>query len=185
MKKGKNLSDVSQNKILVAYFSRNGNNYVNGRIVNLPVGNTELLAKMIQETTEGDIFRIETVNSYPVDYTETTQVAQEELRENARPKLSNRVENLDLYNIMFLGYPNWWGTIPMPVATFLSEYDFSGKTIVPFCSNEGSGMGRSVTDIKGLCPQSKILDGLSVRGGEVEKAQNKVSMWLRELGMID
>jgi flavodoxin len=132
---------MEEKRILVAYFSRGGNNYVNGTIVNLPIGNTEVLAKMIQETTKGDIFRINTVNPYPLDYKETTDVAGKELREQARPKLSNRVENIDLYNIVLLGYPNWWGTIPMAVATFLSEYDFSGKTIAPFCTNEGSGLG--------------------------------------------
>jgi len=176
---------VKQNKILVAYFSRNGNNYVDGRIVNLPVGNTEVLAKMIQEITEGDLFRIVPVNSYPVDYTETTEVARKELRENARPKLSNRIENMDSYNVIFLGYPNWWGAIPMPVATFLSEYDFSGKTIAPFCTNEGSRLGRSLTNIIELCPQSTILNGLAVRGGDAKKAQNEVSEWLRELRMIE
>jgi flavodoxin len=175
---------MEKKRILVAYFSRSGNNYVNGAIVNLPVGNTEILAQMIRETTKGDIFRIDTVKPYPLDYKETTDVAGKELREKARPMLSNRVEKMDLYTIVFLGYPNWWGTIPMPIATFLSDYDFSGKTIVPFCTNEGSGLGRSVSDIKQLCPQSIILDGLAVRGGAVNKAKNQVFNWLQELGLI-
>ena len=174
----------NQGKILVAYFSRPGNNYVNGKIVNLPVGNTEVLAQIIQEMTKGDIFRINTVKSYPLDYRETTEVAGKELREKARPMLSNRVENMDEYSFVFLGFPNWWGTIPMPIATFLSDYDFSGKTVAPFCTNEGSGLGQSVNDIKQLCPQSIFLDGLAVRGGAVNKAKNQVSNWLHELGLL-
>ncbi len=175
---------MDQKHILVAYFSRKGNNYVNGAIVDLPIGNTEVIAKIIQEMTKGDIFKIETMNAYPLDYNETTKVARKELREKARPKLLNRFEKMDLYNVILLGYPNWWGTIPMPVATFLSEHDFSGKTIAPFCTNEGSELGQSIKDIRQLCPQSFILNGFAVRGGEVRKSQNKISSWLRELGII-
>lgn len=183
MKKEK-VKDAKGSKILVAYFSRPGNNYVNGTIVNLPVGNTEVLAQMIKELANGDIFHIETVKPYPLDYKETTELAGKELRAKARPKLSNRVENMDLYNLVLLGYPNWWGTIPMSIATFLSEYDFSGKIIAPFCTNEGSGLGRSVTDIKELCPRSTVLDGLAVRGSGVRKAQEEVYRWLAKLGII-
>ena len=170
-------------RILVAYFSRKGNNYVNGKIVNLPVGNTEVIAKMIQEMTKGDIFHIDTINSYPLDYNEATKVAGKELQEKARPKLSKRVKNMDSYDMLFVGYPNWWGTIPMPIATFLTDYDFSGKTIAPFCTNEGSGLGRSIIDIKELCLQSNVLDGLAVRGGAVNQARSQVSIWLHELGL--
>jgi flavodoxin len=183
MEKEKGINSEQQ-RILVAYFSRPGNNYVNGKIVNLAVGNTEVLAQMIQEMTKCDIFQIKTAKPYPLDYKETTDVAGKELREKARPKLSYRVENMTMYKVVFLGYPNWWGTIPMPIATFLSDYDFSGKTIAPFCTNEGSGLGQSVNDIKQLCPQSIILDGLAIRGGTVNKAQNQVSNWLQELGLL-
>lgn len=175
--------NLKQGKILIAYFSRPGDNYVNGAIVNLPVGNTRVLAYLIQEMTKGDIFQIDTVDPYPLDYKETTEVTGKELREKARPKLSNRVENIDSYDIVFLGYPNWWGTIPMPVATFLSEYDFSGKSIALFCTNEGSGLGRSVVDIKELCPHSIIFDSLAIRGGAVRKAKDEVAHWLCKLGI--
>ena len=170
-------------KCLVAYFSRPGKNYVGGRIVNLPVGNTEVVAKMIREKTAGDLFRIEAVNPYPEDYTETTEVAQQELRTNARPKLTGLLDNLADYDILFIGYPNWWGTMPMPVFTFLEAYDFSGKTIVPFCTHEGSGLGRSVAEIKKTCPRSTVVDGLAIRGGDVNTAHDEVSAWLREIGM--
>jgi len=178
----KNMN-ISNARCLIAYFSRSGNNYVNGNIVNLPVGNTEVVAKMIQEMTGGDLFHIESVNVYPVDYTETTEAAQEELRTNARPKLTRHLESVASYDVIFLGYPNWWGTMPMPVFTFLEEYDLSKKTIVPFCTHEGSGLGRSVSDIRKMFPQSAVPEGLAVRGADVKKAQNEVSGWLRDIGM--
>jgi flavodoxin len=178
----KNMN-VNNSTCLIAYFSRPGNNYVGGNIVNLPVGNTEVVAKMIQEITKGDLFHIEVVNAYPGDYTETTEVAKQELRTNARPKLTRHLKNMASYEVIFIGHPNWWGTMPMPVFTFLEEYDFSGKTMASFCTHEGSGLGQSVTDIKKMCPHSTVLEGLAIRGGDVKNAQNEVSGWLRELGM--
>ena len=179
------VMNMSKNdpKCLVAYFSRPGNNYVNGSIVNLPVGNTEVVAKMIREMTGSDLFHIEPVKAYPEDYTETTGVAQEELRARARPKLTGHVESMDSYDRIFLGYPNWWGTMPMPVCTFLEECDLSGKTIAPFCTHEGSGLGRSIADIRKLCPKSTVLEGLAIRGGDVGNAKDTVAGWLRDTGM--
>jgi len=170
-------------KCLIAYFSRPGNNYVNGSIVNLSVGNTEIVAKMIQEMTRGDLFHIEAVHAYPVDYTETTEMAKKELQTKARPKIKGRVENINAYEVILLGYPNWWGTMPMPVYTFLEEYNLSEKTIAPFCTHEGSGLGHSVADIRKICPKSTIVDGLAIRGGEVKNAQDEISDWLREIGI--
>lgn len=175
---------TQKTKALVAYFSRKGNNIVSGRIVKLTVGNTEVAAEMIKELTRSDIFHIEALHTYPEDYTETTEVAQQELRADARPHLKGHVEGMDSYELVFIGYPNWWGTMPRPVCTFLEEYDFSGKTIAPFCTHEGSGLGRSEKDIAKLCPQSTILDGLAVRGGDVRNARNEVSGWLRKINVI-
>jgi len=176
--------DVNNSQCLIAFFSRSGNNYVNGTIVNLPVGNTEVIAKMIREMTGGDLFHIEAVNAYPGEYTETTEVAKEELRTSARPKLTRQLENFASYDAIFLGYPNWWGTMPMPVFTFLEEHDLSGKTIVPFCTHEGSGLGRSVADIRKTCPKATVLEGIALRGGDVNNARGAVSGWLRERGMM-
>ncbi|MHB8070387.1 MAG: flavodoxin [Candidatus Cryosericum sp.] len=170
-------------KCLIAYFSRKGNNYVGGRIVNLSVGNTEVAAKMIQEITGGDLFRIEAVNAYPEDYTNATEVAQQELQANARPKLTDHVENMASYDVIFLGYPDWWGTMPMAVWSFLEEYDFSGKTIIPFCTHEGSGLGHSEKDLAKLCPEANLLRGLAIKGSRVGSAQKDVSEWLRGLGL--
>ncbi len=175
---------MANSKSLIAYFSRKGNNYVGGNIVNLPIGNTEVIAKKIQELTGSDIFQIKTVNSYPDDYTETTNVAKEELSENARPKLTETVDDMDSYDVIYLGYPNWWGTMPMAVFTFLESYDFSGKTIIPYCTHEGSGMGSSERDIKKLCPNAKVLSSLAIRGGSVNKADQDVANWLKKLSLL-
>ena len=172
---------MANSKSLIAYFSRKGNNYVAGSIVNLPVGNTEVAAKKIQKLTGSDIFQIKTVKSYPEDYTETTNVAKEEQRKDARPELTETVDNMDSYDVIYIGYPNWYGTMPMAVFTFLEAYDFSGKTIVPFCTHEGSGMGSSERDIKNLCPNAKVLSGLAIRGSSVDRADNDIADWLKNL----
>lgn len=175
------MTNFSEKKCLVAYYSRKGNNYVSGKIVNLPVGNTKVVGDMIREMTGGDVFQIDTVKPYPKDYTATTNVAQKELNENVRPELTSHVENMELYDVIFLGYPNWWGTMPMAVCTFLDECDFSGKTIVPFCTHEGSGMGRSESDIAKLCPEATLLKGLAVHGSHVSTAKKDVTDWLNKL----
>ena len=170
--------EMTNSKSLIAYYSRKGNNYLNGSIVNLSVGNTELVAKKIQELTGSDLFKIDTVKSYPADYTETTKVAMDEKRRNARPKLTEVVDNMDAYDVIYLGYPNWWGTMPMAVYMFLESYDFSGKTIIPYCTHEGSGIGSSERDIKKLCPNATVLPGLAIRGGSVKSAENVIKSWL-------
>ncbi len=175
--------NLTNRKCLIAYFSRKGENYVSGRIVDLKVGNTELVAKMIQRQTGGDLFHIETAAAYPKDYSETTEVARNELRTKARPKLNGRVENIEAYEVIFLGYPNWWGTMPMPVYAFLESYDFSGKTIVPFCTHEGSGMGRSEKDIAKACPKATVLEGLAIQGTNASSAASEVLSWAHKLGI--
>jgi flavodoxin len=172
---------MAKSKSLIAYYSRKGNNYVGGSIVYLPIGNTEIIAKKIQESTGSDMFRIETVKSYPEDYTETTRMTREEQREDARPELTAAVSDMGSYDVVYLGYPNWYGTMPMAVFTFLESYDFSGKTIIPFCTHEGSGMGSSERDIKRLCPNSKVSPGLAIRGGSVSRADKDLSSWLSKL----
>jgi len=181
----------AESNILIVYFSRAGNSYgtedvdaVSSASLAIP-GDTSVIANMVQGTIGGELFQIITVDPYPKDYRETTDVARVELDEDARPELSAHVEDMDAYDIVVLGYPNWWGTIPMAVYTFLEEYDFSGKTIVPYCTHQGSGLGRSVTDIKTLCPDSTILDGLAVSGSHVSNAQSDVDKWLSDLGLTD
>jgi flavodoxin len=169
---------LTDKECLIAYFSRKGLNYASGRIVDFNVGNTEVVANMIQRMTGGDMFHIESVTAYPKDYTEATEVAKNELRAKARPKLTRQAENMAVYNVIFLGYPNWWGTMPMPVFTFLESYDFSGKTIVPFCTHEGSGMGHSEKDIAKACPKATVLKGIAIHGTNASSAGSDVSYWI-------
>ena len=165
------MTDMKKVSALSAYFSHSGN--------------TRVVARQIHETVGGDIFEIVPADPYPRDYDEVVEKARKELDGDHRPRLKTAVGNMGSYNMVFVGYPNWWGTIPRPVATFLSEYDFSGKTIAPFCTHEGSRLGRSVPEIRELCPKSTILDGLAVRGSDVKNAQSEVTGWLRELGLIE
>jgi flavodoxin len=174
---------LTDKKCLIAYFSRKGQNYVSGRIVELKVGNTEVVANMIHKIAGGDMFHIESVTAYPKDYTEATEVAKEELKAKARPKLMGQVENMGAYDVIFLGYPNWWGTFPMPVFSFLESYDFSGKTIAPFCTHEGSGMGHSEKDIAKACPKAIVLKGIAIHGTNASSANSDVSNWIDGLSI--
>lgn len=171
---------MANTKTLIAYYSRKGQNYVAGAIKNLSVGNTEVAAKKIQEITGGDLFEIDTVKAYPIDYTETTNVAMEEKRGNTRPELTATVDNMNDYDVIYLGYPNWWNTFPMAVFTFLESYDFSGKSIIPFCTHEGSGLGNSERDIKKLCPKANVSYGLAIRGSNVNRADNEIKNWMKD-----
>jgi flavodoxin len=160
----------SGGKALVAYFSWGGN--------------TRTIAGYIHQAVGGDLFEIKTVNAYPTDYNATTDVAKREQGAKARPALASTVDAIDSYNVLFLGYPNWWGTIPMPVYTFLESFNLAGKTIIPFCTNEGSGLGRSVADIKAVNARVTVRDGLAVRGGGAARAKDQVIGWLRRLGVV-
>jgi len=154
-------------KTLVAYFSYSGN--------------TREIANQIHKNAGGDIFEIQSVKPYPDDYDAVVQQARQELKSGHKPALKTKVENIKPYDLVFIGYPNWCSTVPAPVRVFLSEYDFSGKTIIPFCTHEGSGLGRSTMDISKLCPKSTLLEGVAIRGMDMKTAQNKVSEWLRKI----
>jgi flavodoxin len=167
-------------KSLIAYYSRKGYNYVSGSIINLTTGNTEVIAKKIKDFIGGDLFKINTVKSDPLDYYAIADIVRFELRQNARPELTGTIKNMYDYDVIFLGYPNWWGTFPMAVCTFLESYDFSGKTIAPFCTHEGSGLGSSEGDIKRLCPNAKILPGIAIRGSLVTNAGSVIQSWLKK-----
>lgn len=163
---------------LVAYFSRKDENYVSGMLKYLEVGNTEVAAGMIQKLTGADIFKIEPRQEYSKGYNDCIAEAQEDQRRNARPELKTYPESIREYDTIYLGYPNYWGTMPMAVFTFLEHFDFSGKKIRPFCTHEGSGMGSSVSDIRRLCPGADVESGLAIQGGNVQKAEDKMKQWL-------
>lgn len=171
-------------KNLIAYYSRRGNNYFDGKIVDLPVGNTEVVAGKIARMTGGDLFRIEAVNPYPADYDESTEVAKIELGENTRPELTATIPDIDDYDVIYLGYPIWWGVMPMPVMTFLESCDFKGKTIVPFCTHEGSGLGMSERYIRQACPKASVLPGLAIIGHLRDKADSHIEHWMRKNGLF-
>ncbi len=162
-------------KILIAYYSRRGENYVNGSIKNLAKGNTEVVVEKIKALLpDADVFQIETTYEYSKSYMTCIEEAKQELRDQARPEVKNAPESIDDYDTIILGYPNWWGTMPMVCYTFLESYDFTGKRIIPFCTNEGSGMGSSVRFIKKLCPGAIVEDGTPIHGAEAAGADREV-----------
>lgn len=165
-------------KKLIAFYSRADENYVNGQIVPLKTGNTEIVAGMIQKLTGADIFKLEQKQPYAADYNECIQQAREDQNRNARPELKAYPDSLEEYDVIYLGYPNYWSTMPMAVFTFLEHFNFSGKVIKPFCTHEGSGMGSSVEDIRKLCPTARVEPGLAVQGGSVSHSQKEVENWV-------
>lgn len=167
-------------KNLIVYYSRDKENYVNGIIKTLDIGNTKIVAKKIHQTIESDIFEIHPLHDYPSNYQLCTTIAKEELQQNARPKIKNIVSHIENYDNIFLGFPNWWSTMPMCVWTFLESYDLTGKNIFPFCTHEGSGMGQSVNDIKKLCPNSKVYPGISIVGSKVSNSDQIIKKWIEE-----
>lgn len=188
-----NASEQAQrSNILIAYFSRVGNmdfdagvDAVTSASVNIEgddvSGNAQLLAQMAQEVTGGELFFIETVEKYPSAYRDTTDQAKEEQNNDARPKLASHVEDMDAYDTIVLIYPNWWGTLPQPVCTFLEEYDFAGKTIWPLCTHESSRLGSSESDIARLAPDAELAEGLAIRGSSTASSQADTAAWLSDL----
>ena len=179
IKQQRNEGGLSVSKTLIVYYSRKGENYVNGSIRNLSKGNTEVIAEMIADLTGGDLFEVETVKTYPADYYACIDEAKAELRQGARPELKAYPDSLDGYDTIFVGYPNWWGTMPMAMFTFLEHYDWSGKTICPFCTNEGSGMGSSERDLKKVCAGATVEKSLSIHGAEAVQSRDRVETWVK------
>ena len=151
---------------------------MNGMLKNLETGNTEIAAGVIQRLTGADLFQMEPRQAYAKDYNTCIAEAQEDQRRDARPELKIWLASLDGYDTIYLGYPNYWGTMPMAVFTFLEHYDFIGKTIKPFCTHEGSGLGSSIDDIKRLCPTAAVGKGIAIRGGTAEQSIKEIEKWL-------
>lgn len=187
-----NISNT-QNKILIAYFTWSDNTVVeNSDSIDvdaetsasvLSPGNAELIANWIAEETGGDLFSIKTQNKYSSDYDECLNQARKERDNNERPALVGRVNNIDDYDVIFLGFPNWWYTCPMAVFTFVESYDLEGKTIIPFCTHGTGGLSRTIRDLKKLLPENcEVLEPIGVYRPEVKNSKNKVLDWLRKLG---
>lgn len=180
--KTSNEQNMKENKkTLVAFFSRTGENYAVG---NIEKGNTHIVAEMIAGKTGADIFQIETVKPYPDEYKACVEIAKTEKENNARPEVKGDVKVED-YDIIFLGYPNWWGDMPMAVYTFIEKHDWQGKTVIPFCTHEGSGLGSTGNKIEQACKGSIVQKGLAMRGktaqNSQEEAQKAVDSWLKSL----
>lgn len=166
---------------LVAYFSRAGQNYGHGGVINLPKGNTEILAEAIAADLDVPLFKIDTVSPYPKDYFATTDQAKRELREKARPAIKGPLPSMEGVSKIVLGYPNWWGTVPMAVKTFLDSIDLEGVTIAPLCTNEGSGLGGSVGDLRRSYPAARVVEGLSITGTSAATSTNEAVGWARRV----
>lgn len=184
----------AQSSLLVAYFSYAENAALpddvdasasasiqpwNGALT----GNTGVVADMIAQATGADLFSIRTVEQYPDTYDATIDQGQQERSEGARPELATHLENLDSYDTIFLGFPNWWGDMPMAVYTFLDEVDLSGKTVIPFVTSGGSGFSNTISTIQQMEPQATVQEGLSIGGSSATGAQQQVESWLSELGL--
>ena len=182
---------AADGSILIAYFSvpeSDGTDTSAGasRIVvdGEVLGNNEYVARLIQQETGGDMFAIETVQEYPGSHDALLEFAYNEMMDDARPELASRIENLDQYDTIFLGYPNWNSDMPMPMYTFLEEYDFSGKTVIPFTTHGGSGFSRTIRTIEELQPDADVVqDGLSISRNQVADAPGNVRDWISGLDL--
>lgn len=163
---------------LIAYYSRTGENYINGGIRWLDIGNTEKVVKIIQKLTKADVFEIKQVKEYSKEYMLCTKEAKKDIENNARPELLFLPESIDNYDEIYLCYPNYWGTMPMAVFTFIESLNLDGKIIKPLCTHEGSGMGKSEKDLKRLCPKSYVKKGLALYGAYVDNSENDIVNWL-------
>jgi flavodoxin len=173
-------SNAQTKKVLVAYFSHTGENYAVGYITK---GNTSIIAEMIAAETGGTLFEIKPVKEYPTDYQECVDKAKAEQESQARPAVKNDI-NAEDYDVVYLGYPNWWGDMPMPVYTFLEKHTWSGKTVVPFCTHEGSGLSSTPSYLKRACQGATIGKGLAIKGTTAQQQQTKaraaVKEWLKK-----
>lgn len=188
-------NDTIESKILIAYFSYGENadlpnnvdasasasiQLLNGEIT----GNTGLVANYIQKATGGNLFSIHTTEKYSPDYNTVVDQGQAEKNNNVKPKIATHLENLDSYDIVFIGFPNWWYGMPMVMYSFFDEYDFSGKTIIPFCTSGGSAFSDAISEIKEAEPNATVLDGLHISGSRAASAESSVGEWISGLDIL-
>ncbi|BDR55102.1 flavodoxin [Bombiscardovia apis] len=165
-------------KTLVVYFSRKGANFDG----NLKVGHTKVVADFIQKHTKADEYEIVPVQDYSGTYDETTDQAKKEQQENARPKIKNPLPDVSSYDTVFIGGPIWWGEYPMIVRTFMDAVDLNGKTVIPFTTAAGSGLGNTQEAVRKQYPQAKVLDGFTVEGTKADGAEGQINDWLAKIG---
>ena len=161
-------AEAGRSKIMIVYYSWSGN--------------TRAIAGQIHQKVGGDIVELELVKPYSTNYNTCLDEAKRDQAAQARPELKTRIANFERYDTIIIGYPNWWASIPMPIATMLESYDFSGKTVIPFCSHGGGRLGQSVTDIAKLAPKTVIKEALSVHYGGGSSLSSEIDAWLRKNG---
>ena len=181
-------------KSLIVYFSmpetdnphnmsreeENSTVVINGKVL----GNTQYVAQLIQEMTGGDIFRILPQKPYPTDHRTLVDLAREEQKQDARPTIAGKIESPEAYDTIVIGYPNWWGDMPMILYTFLEQYDFSGKTLIPFCTHGGSGFSRTIRTMQDKQPGATVIrNGYALSRSRMERAPSGVAGWLKEIGL--
>lgn len=166
---------------LIAFYSRAGENYFGGAYRRISVGNTEKAAQMLADLTGGELYKIQQAQPYSEDYQVCIAQAKADLQKKARPEVLRLPDNLDAYDEIYLGYPNYWGTMPMAVYTFLEHYDLAGKTIHPFCTHEGSGLSHTVQDIQKAAPGATVTKGLAIHGSSVDGAKDALTKWVQEV----
>lgn len=165
---------------LIAFYSRAGENYFGGTYRRVSVGSTEKAAEMLAGLTGGELYKIQQVQPYSEEYQPCIAQAKADLQKNARPEVLDLPDDLDAYDTIYLGYPNYWGTMPMAVYTFLEHYDFTGKTIHPFCTHEGSGLSHTVQDIQKAAQGAVVTRGLAIHGSSVDGAKAALEKWVKE-----
>lgn len=167
-------------KSLVIYFSHIGENYMSDGIRNIDKGNTEIVAEIIKDITGADLFEVETIKDYPYNYKECCDVAKEELYNDFRPELKNKLNNIDTYDVIYIGGPIWWGHYPCGMFTALESLNFSGKIVKPFSTHEGSGLGNIMQDTNSLCIGAQIKEGLAIRGSDAKASRDKIESWCKQ-----
>lgn len=180
--KNKTMDNKKNSKVLIVFFSHAGENYAVG---NIKVGNTKLVADEIRRKTGGDEFEIVAEKSYDMAYSDLTQLAQREAEQGEKPAFKGEVKDIAQYDTVFVGGPIWWGTYPQVMFTFFDRYDLNGKTIIPFSTHEGSGLGNVVSDLQRLYPEARIRHAFSIHGHECQRSLAKVDKWLEGIGKAD
>ena len=168
---------MNKNSSLIIYFSRADENY---NVGNLTIGNTEVIANYIKELCNSEMHKVERVKDYPKAYTPCTEEAKDELKKKARPNIKNVITDISKYDIIFIGGPVWWGTYPCPLFTQLEKLNYKGKIIMPFTTHEGSGLGSCVSDVKKICHDATVKDGLAIQGSTVKRAKDSVKAWIEK-----
>lgn len=164
-------------KSLVIYFSHTGENYMKDGLRNIDKGNTEIVAEYIKDITGADLFKVETIKDYPYGYQECCDVAKEELNNDFRSELKNKLDDISSYDVIYIGGPVWWGHYPYAMFTQLEGLDFTGKIVKPFTTHEGSGLGSVMEDINRFCASATVKDALAIRGSDAKDAKERLESW--------